>query len=152
MVITDPITNTTVIEDQFKSKTRFSTYGVQTTMLLTLLKKRVPDMNVLGFFVAGTGKKGYVKKEVIMKEMECSWAESYEYAKIITKDKVLVSTKKGYDEWYILPGGEKLDIENGNLDVEVGASKANIKRAFSKASKGKVTSRVLLNKFIQKVA
>ena len=65
---------------------------------------------------------------------------------------MLVSTKKGYDEWYILPGGEKLDIENGNLDVEVGASKANIKRAFSKASKGKVTSRVLLNKFIQKVA
>ena len=154
MVITDPITNTTVIEDQFKPKTRrmLTSRGVQTTMLLTLLKKRIPDMNILGFFVAGSGKQGYVKKEVIMQEMECSWAESYEYAKIISKDKVLVSTKKGYDEWYILPGGAKLDIESGNLDVEVGASKANLKRAFGKASKGKVTSRVLLNKFIQKVA
>ena len=154
MVITDPITNTTVIEDQFKPKTRrmLTSRGVQTTMLLTLLKKRIPDMNILGFFVAGSGKQGYVKKEVIMNEMECSWAESYEYAKIISKDKVLVSTKKGYDEWYILPGGAKLDIESGNLDVEVGASKASLKRAFGKASKGKVTSRVLLNKFIQKVA
>jgi hypothetical protein len=154
MVITDPITNTTVIEDQFKPKTRrmLTSRGVQTTMLLTLLKKRIPDMNILGFFVAGSGKQGYVKKEVIMQEMECSWAESYEYAKIISKDKVLVSTKKGYDEWYILPGGAKLDIESGNLDVEVGASKASLKRAFGKASKGKVTSRVLLNKFIQKVA
>ena len=62
------------------------------------------------------------------------------------------SKQKGYDEYYILPGGAKLDIESGNLDVEVGASKANLKRAFGKASKGKITSRILLNKFIQKVA
>ena len=51
-----------------------------------------------------------------------------------------------------MPGGEKLDIESGDLDVEVGASKANLKRAFVKASKGKISSRILLNKFIQKVA
>ena len=38
------------------------------------------------------------------------------------------------------------------MGFEVGASKASLKRAFGKVSKGKVTSRILLNKFIQKVA
>ena len=85
--------------------------------------------------------------------MNCSWEEAGTYLKEINKNKVLVNSKKeGYDEHYLMPGGEKLDIESGDLDVEVGASKANLKRAFVKASKGKVTSRILLNKFIQKVA
>ena len=150
-VVTDPITNTTIIQESNSGFRRRS--GSQTTMLLKLLKKRVPDMNILGFFIAGSGRKGYVKKDIIMDEMGCSWEEAGTYAKEIHKNKVLVNSKKeGYDEHYLMPGGEKLDIESGDLDVEVGASKANLKRAFVKASKGKVTSRVLLNKFIQMVA
>ena len=125
---------------------------IQTPILLKLLKKRVPDMNILGFYVAGSGKAGYVKKDIIMQEMKCSWEEATEYYKEINKNKVLVSKQEGYDEYYILPGGAKLDIESGDLDVEVGASKASLKRAFGKASKGKVTSRILLNKFILMVA
>jgi len=150
-VVTDPITNTTIIQE---SNSGFRRRHVsQTTMLLKLLKKRVPDMNILGFFIAGSGRKGYVKKDIIMEEMNCSWEEAGTYLKEINKNKVLVNSKKeGYDEHYLMPGGEKLDIESGDLDVEVGASKANLKRAFVKASKGKVTSRVLLNKFIQMVA
>ena len=150
IVITDPITNTTFMEDE---KGKFGYSGqIQTPILLKLLKKRVPDMNILGFYVAGSGKAGYVKKDIIMQEMKCSWEEAAEYYKEINKNKVLVSKQEGYDEYYILPGGAKLDIESGDLDVEVGASKASLKRAFGKASKGKVTSRILLNKFIQKVA
>ena len=150
-VITDPITNTTIIQESKSGYRRRA--GSQTTMLLKLLKKRVPDMNILGFFIAGSGRKGYVKKDIIMDEMGCSWEEAGTYAKEIHKNKVLVnSQKEGYDEHYLMPGGEKLDIESGDLDVEVGASKANLKRAFVKASKGKISSRILLNKFIQKVA
>jgi len=152
LVITDPVTNTTVQEGQTKNKYGRISSTNQTTMLLTLLKKRVPNMNILGFFIAGSGKAGLVRKDIIMDEMNCSWEEAGEYSKEINKNKVLVSKKEGYDEFYILPGGAKLDIASGDLDVEVGASKASLKRAFGKASKGKVTSRVLLNKFIQKVA
>ena len=154
MVITDPVTNTTITEEEVIIKSSRYSYdsSSQTTMLLQLLKKRVPDTSILGFYVAGSGKAGYVKKEIIMKEMNCSWEEASEYYKEINKNKVLVSKQKGYDEYYILPGGAKLDIESGDLNVEVGASKANLKRAFVKASKGKVTSRILLNKFIQRVA
>ena len=59
----------------------------------------------------------------------------------------------GYDEYYLLPGGSSLDVENAGLDDDlVGASKAKLKTAFGKSMKGKVTSRVLLNRFIKLVA
>ena len=59
----------------------------------------------------------------------------------------------GYDEYYLLPGGSTLDVENAGLDDKlVGASKAKLKSAFGKSMKGKITSRVLLNRFIKLVA
>ena len=48
-------------------------------------------MNILGFFIAGSGRKGYVKKYIIMDEMDCSWEEAGTYAKEIHKKKVLVN-------------------------------------------------------------
>ena len=141
------------IFSSFHKSTKRNYLNRMTDNLLTILKERVVGMNLIGFFIAGSGRKGYVKKDIIMEEMNCSWEEAGTYLKEINKNKVLVNSKKeGYDEHYLMPGGEKLDIESGDLDVEVGASKANLKRAFVKASKGKVTSRVLLNKFIQMVA
>ena len=59
----------------------------------------------------------------------------------------------GYDEYYLLPGGSTLDVENAGLDDKlVGASKAKLKSAFGKSMKGKISSRVLLNRFIKLVA
>ena len=51
-------------------------------------------MNILGFYVAGSGKAGYVKKDIIMQEMKCSWEEASEYYKEINKNKVLVSKQE----------------------------------------------------------
>ena len=45
----------------------------QTTTLLKLLKKRIPDMNVIGFFVAGSGRRGIVRREIIQEKMGLSW-------------------------------------------------------------------------------
>ena len=64
-------------------------YGELTNSLLRLLKNRVEGMNVVGFFIAGSGRKGYVKKDIIMDEMNCSWEEAGTYLKEINKNKVL---------------------------------------------------------------
>ena len=59
----------------------------------------------------------------------------------------------GYDEYYVLPGGNALSIETETLDDElIGASKAKLKTAFGKMAKGKILSRPLLNKFVAMVA
>ena len=69
------------------------------------------------------------------------------------KDKVVMLESKGYDKYFILPGGGALSIENDGLSDElVGASKAKLKSAFAKSNKGRIQSRVLLNKFVEMVA
>ena len=73
--------------------------------------------------------------------------------KYINKNKYLAIKQLGYDEYYILPGGNALKTENETLGDElVGAGKAKLKSAFGKMSKGKLASRQLLNKFVGMVA
>ena len=149
-VITDPITNETVSSKE-------NTRGNQTTMLLSLLKKRVYGMNIIGFFVAGSGKKGIVKRQIICWKMKiCEYNDVdklKEYQKELRTNKVLVCKSQGYDEYYILPSVPKVDeIEEEGLQVKEGAKTGELKRAFAKFSSSKTLNRQLLNKFIDKVA
>ena len=151
-VITDPITNETVFQDKDSSGRE-----VQTTMLLKLLKKRVYGMNILGFFVAGSGKKGIVGRQIICWKMGINeYAETdklKEYQKELRTKKVLVCKTQGYDEYYILPSVPKVDeTEEEGLQVKEGAKTGELKRAFAKFSSSKTLNRQLLNKFIDKVA
>jgi hypothetical protein len=76
-----------------------------------------------------------------------------EKVKFINKNKYLALDSLGYDEYYVLPGGSNLEVENSGLDEElVGASKAKLKSAFGKSMKGRISSRQLLNKFVKLVA
>ena len=149
VVITDPVTNKTITtEDR---------YMKCTPLLLKLLKKRVPDMNVVGFFVAGSGRKGTVKPDTLRYAVD-GW--SYEYGKSekilaalkeLKKNNVFVAKSKGYDEYYILPGSMKTEEFELSDDL-VGASKAKLKSAFGKSVSSRISSRPLLNKFVSMVA
>ena len=114
-------------------------------------------MNILGFFVAGSGKRGIVKRDIICWKMGINeYAETdklKEYQKTLRKDKVLVCKSQGYDEYYILPTVPKDDEEEEQgLQVKEGAKTGELKRAFAKFSSSKTLNRQLLNKFIEKVA
>ena len=79
--------------------------------------------------------------------------ETIALKKFLNKNKYLAITTAGYDEYYILPGGNNLQVENGGLSNDLtGASKAKLKSAFGKSMKSKITSRQLLNKFVKLVA
>jgi len=155
MVITDPVTNKTVEIDNDKWNRRLNV----TPALLELLKNRVSEMNVVGFFVAGSGRGGRVKADTLRYAVE-GWNSKYngdvEIVKALSdlkKNNVFVSKSKGYDEYYILPGAAQLNVEEFEMSDElVGASKAKLKTAFAKSSAGRISSRPLLNKFIAMVA
>ena len=143
VIITDPVVN--------------KTYEVtnMTNDLLRMLKNRVPGMNVVGFFIAGSGKSGRVDKNTLYYLLDGAVGrdEIMEKVKFLNKNKYLALTQMGYDEYYILPGGNALKTENETLDDElIGAGKAKLKTAFGKMSKGKLASRQLLNKFVGMVA
>jgi hypothetical protein len=108
---------------------------------------------MVGFFLAGRGRNGTIK--------ESSWWNILQDSKItvdqakatMKKEKVVAIESGGYDQYFILPGGGGLTIDNEGLDDElVGASKAKLKSAFAKSNKNRIQSRVLLNKFVKLVA
>ena len=145
IVISDPVVGKT-----YESKDRLE----HTNKLIKALKNRVENMNVIGFFIAGSGRSGRVNKRIIANVInEYDRTKVMEKVKFLNKNKYLAVTQCGYDEYYILPGGNSLNVENENLsDDLVGASKAKLKTAFGKSMKGKIESRQLLNKFVKLVA
>ena len=108
-------------------------------------------MNIVNFFVAGSGRNGTIKKG----DLYSYFGYSEIPAKIqeLKKNNVLVIEKgQGFDQLYLLPGLGGVSTDTDELDVEVGASKAQLKRAFGKMTSGKLTSRPVLNNFIKMVA
>jgi len=153
MIMIDKVTNTTVRSADFDNNNQ------NLAMILALLKKRVPEMNIVNFFVAGNGRSGRVDKYEIrnlIKKKGEDWGEltirTKEAVKKINKENVLIfDNKQGFDQLYLLPGLNSM-ITNESLDVEVGASKAQLKRAFGKMATGKLSNRPLLNNFVKMVA
>ena len=78
--------------------------------------------------------------------------------KQLTKDEYKSSIGSGMHwEWYpestgIYNKDMGETMEDENLDVDVGASKAQLKKAFGKMANGKTTNRPLLNNFVKMVA
>jgi hypothetical protein len=124
-----------------------------TNALLKALKGRVSGMNVVGFFLAGQGRKGNVARNTWFYILRDGNLTADQAMAKMRKDKVVMLDSKGYDQYFILPGGEALAVENDGLDDDLtGASKAKLKTAFAKSNKGRIQSRVLLNKFVALVA
>ena len=56
-----------------------------------------------------------------------------------------------YDALYLIKGGKGLDVEETELEVK-STSKSDLRRGFKKFAMNKSSSRVFLNRFIEKVA
>ena len=143
-VITDSVTNKSVTVN-------IQSRGGQTAALLELLRKRVPDMSIVNFFVAGSGRSGNIKKGDLYNYF--GYSEIPDKMKQLKKENVLViENGQGFDQLYLLPGLGGVSTDTDELDVEVGASKSQLKRAFGKMTSGKLASRPVLNNFIKMVA
>ena len=157
ITLIDPVTNKKyeMKLNGDKYQTGFS-YDRQTNILVEFLKSRVPGMNVVNFFIAGRNRKGTVSRNDIEYIFSLGWNEYEEIKKIqkfIRKHNYAVCTTSAWDEMYVLPGGEKLDVSNDDMsEIKPGAKKTELKRAFGKMSSGKRNSRPVLNKFVGMIA
>ena len=153
MIVTDPVTGAKLRKTFCKvyNRSEYIIYSQKTTAFyLSLLKQRVPNMNLVGFYIAGSGKNGTVPKRVLEEKFgyDCDFKK---IRKELKKNNVAVCKSAGYDEYYILPSMD-IDLENKGIEVEVGASKSALKSAFKKNATSKTVNRPLLNKFIGMVA
>jgi len=141
--IDDPVTRMRVFPEEVKK------HNNRITALLLLALKRSLGINLLGFFLtSGSGRRnasnlGYAMSRYPTEEDNAKFR----------KDKFLIETETAYDELYIInTKGLEIDEVDHMDSVQVGSSKAEIRKALKKNTKGKLQNRILLNAFIEKVA
>ena len=129
--------------------TRKNGKQMDTTSIYLLALKEQLGINLLGFFLTSSSTRRTAS--------DIGWImERYPTDEEVTKfrkEKFLIETETSYDELYII-NTKSLQIDGvDHMDkVEVGATKAVIRRALKKNTSGKLQNRVLLNAFIKKVA
>ena len=128
-----------------------------TDTLLKVLKLRT-GCKVLGFYVDSkkTLSNGTLNRYFPENNYWNSDAKLFDRKKVkaeFRKNKVLVvSENTGYDELYLLAGGD-MDVTDTEMATpSEGAKKGEIKRLFASTLKSNKSSRVVLNKFITQVA
>ena len=104
---------------------------------------------LIGFYITSRNRIGY--NDIAMFTENGGYSDVDKMRKEIKKNKVGLIENFGYDELYIIPK-QNLRITDGELNVNENMTPAVMKREFLKTLKTKKTSRVLLNKFVEKVA
>ena len=128
-----------------------------TDTLLKVLKLRT-GCKVLGFYVDSkrTLSNGTLNRYFPESNYWNTDAKLFDRKKVkaeFRKNKVLVvSENTGYDELYLLAGGEMNVSDTEMATPSENAKKGEIKRLFASTLKSNKSSRVVLNKFITQVA
>ena len=135
-----------------KDNDRFYRSGEYTGLLLDIIRQR-HGVSTIGFFVTKKLRtwdmdnyigdyKDYQDKELKRAKIRSS----------MTKNRFAQVPQTGYSKYFLL-NGKKMMVENTNLDGINDTMKAGgIAKLFKKSMKGRITSRILLNQFIQEVA
>ena len=118
-----------------------------TENLLQILKDRT-DSKVLGFYISARKRiDTYAMDKYFNYDMRSKINAQFRKDKVIT-----VTHSTGYDEIYLL-AGDNMQVQDGQMATpSENAKKGEIKRLFTSTLKGNKQSRVMLNKFISKVA
>jgi len=154
LIIRDPITKLTNKEEY-----RNNRHG-QTEYMLNVIRKSC-DVNIINFYI--TPERGYPYNLIKMigesranagKNPWIDDDEVKEIRKLWRKQKHMsVPNTAGFDEVHVIMGGDALETEATSLDdIPVGETKGKMARAFIKANSKRKTSRVILSKFIDKIA
>ena len=108
---------------------------------------RKHDVTIVGFYIIKR-LRGYESEKYFSTSDKTSESRKKQFS----KEKCTISVENGYDEFYLI-NGKNMSVENVDLSGVNGDMKAGkIKQIFSKSMKGRITSRLLLNKFVSKVA
>ena len=128
---------------------------------------------IFGFFIAGQGRqlrhaisqkyvneKGQtifeiVQSSSIIGEQFCALDKTTTVKDIVSKlksEKFIQSYNKGYDSFFIMPGGSDLQIEDEDLVITGTLTANKLKTAFMKMNKKKNVNRIMVSRFIDGIA
>jgi hypothetical protein len=131
-------------------KYRVSDSGVTPT-LLQILKDRT-GCNLIGFYILPKGRRYFDNALARFKTLTSNDA----FAKF-KFEKFYSIGNYGYDQYFLIPGGNDLSVEDEDLNDLLGENNANVsarklRGAFLKMNKNRLTNRILLSKVIEEIA
>ena len=151
----DPHKNNVIFEHtETRKSVRVAETDKYCTAALVNLVREVTGCNMVCFdIVAGQGRRTIQHKMFRTDRVTpAQYNETEIAAKKFRKERVLVMQSQGYNEYYLIPGGAELDIDDDEIDVDAGADKKKIYKAFAEMQNNKTSSRILLNRFIKMIA
>jgi hypothetical protein len=123
---------------------------------------------VIGFYLApnhqirGVIRRQFVNDEIIAaeaseKKYTWEWKNAMtevqnKYAKNFRKDKYLESKKDGYESFFIISGGNDLEVGDDTFDAPDKVTATTLSKAFGKFTKNRQVNRVLVSRFIGMIA
>ena len=148
-ILQDDITKKTYdirCDDEYYNRRYPYTTTAMTTLLFRVLKDRT-GCNLLGFYICGDGfESSYRKFNGYGKTAEHEVSK-----KSWTAEGFYSTTAAGYDEYYII-NPRLFSVSTNNLNVNTGMNKRKMTSEFIKFSEKKAISRVLLNRFVKRIA
>ena len=160
----DPITENVIIRDsvskkEMKIKSKGSRRAEVVTAALVKFQREVFDINIVNFFLSTRMRKWdmahYLDKsrQARGENANSSYEEIDAALRKYRKDKFMIAPEMmGFNEQYLIQGGQNLEIEESPLEVAEDATVAQMAKAFKKFSSGKLEKRKLLSRFIDMVA
>ena len=164
--MTDREGNTEVVSNSYKGKLVINVGGKNyysensreysssrmTTQLLNIIKQRY-NTNNIGFFLIPNKSRKHLHWAIEDYDSNGKYV-GYDLDRVmknLTKDNVHLTSKTGYDKYFITVGNTR--VESADLSsLDSDAKTSDIKRFFKNSMKGRLKSRVLLNNFIEEVA
>jgi hypothetical protein len=122
--------------------------AAETKMLLTMLRENT-GANVIGFRIFAN--KTYEVNQTLHHYGITNVSAIAQIRNKMNKEKFIDIPAAGYSKFFGL-FYKDLQITSGELEVSKDASKADLRRAFGKANKDRLISRVFLNKFVELIA
>jgi hypothetical protein len=132
---------------------------------------------IFGFFIAGdkyrqrdsvtqrfVNENGQTVYSIVKKQFNQLGGTSYRHIQYSKSDyvkelvnqmrenKFIQSYNKGYESFFIMPGGSDLSIESDELVINGAVTASKLKTAFMKMNKKKQFSRVMVSRFIDGIA
>lgn len=86
------------------------------------------------------------------KELSIDWVERDDLRKQLKTEKYLRSYTPGYDQFFLIIGGNELEVQNEELEISGNLTQVKLRNAFMKMNKKKQVSRVFVNQFIKGIA
>jgi hypothetical protein len=144
---TRSINSTCMLRNRKSGKTYGLTYSNCTLKLIECIKDDLPNVSFIAFRVVERGGMRYVWTQYGMETYP-----DYEVMKEEVKKGNLSLTLKSYDKFFMIPQ-HHLSVDSDQLEqVEEGASKGEVSKAFRKMFKNKKTNKFMLSEFAKAIA